>query len=336
MFLSVIIPTLNRRVPLFRQLRSLQQQTLADFQIIVVDNAADKLLWQDIRVFNATATHPVGYVPERQRGLMYARHTGACTATGEILVYVDDDQTTMPAALQAYAEAFAAHPEMAAAGGPLDLVWEEPAPLWLIDYINATPGMFPLLGWLDLGPAFLLSTDGSFFGGNMAIRRDVLFQVGGFNPDLIGTRCVGDGEVGLYRKLQARHLLIGYVPTALQKNYIPRERMTLAYLRQRIAYDGASAMYTRYHPHVPDTRTLLRHAAQIAAANIKYWAGGLPFYGRTDPRSVTIQLRAAETQAQVAYLLRLCWDKDLRRLVQAEKWLEELGPDPKGHPFQHG
>src|SRR5207249_7611413 len=41
----------------------------------------------------------------------------------------------------------------------------------------------------------------------MAIRRDVLFQVGGFNPDLVGDFFLGDGATGLNRKLWERGMV---------------------------------------------------------------------------------------------------------------------------------
>jgi len=87
---------------------------------------------------------------------------------------------------------------MAAAGGPIHIVWESPPPKWLIEYIGQVK-IFPILGLLDVYDEFRLDPKGFFFGGNMAIRREVLFQVGGFNPDLIGDIYFGDGEAGYIR-----------------------------------------------------------------------------------------------------------------------------------------
>ena len=41
---------------------------------------------------------------------------------------------------------------------------------------------------------FRLDPNGVFFGVNMAIRRDVLLKLGGFNPDSFGDVWLGDGE----------------------------------------------------------------------------------------------------------------------------------------------
>jgi len=301
----------------------LQEQTWQQFDIIVVDNAADAELARRVTAFNQTASHPVRYVPELHLGLMYARHAGAHAAKGDILVFTDDDQTSEPAVLQAYAHAFAAHPEMAAAGGPIRLVWESPPPQWLIEYMGQTK-MFPMLGLVDISETFRLDPKGFFFGGNMAIRREVLFQVGGFNPELVGDLYLGDGEVGLYQKLWQRQMLIGYVPEALMYNYIPPQRMTVEYFCRRMANEGAADMYTRYHPSIPNRLRLFTHAAAIAAKNSKYWLGALVLRGRTDRRSVAVQIDAARTQAQVQYVLRLMFDPELRRLVLKQDWLHDV------------
>jgi len=151
----------------------------------------------------------------------------------------------------------------------------------------------------------------------------VLFQVGGFNPDLISDIYLGDGEVGLYQKLWQRQMLIGYVPDALMYNYIPPQRMTVDFFRRRMANEGAAEMYTRYHHEIPDRLRLFKHAAAIAAKNSKYWLGARLLRGRTDRRSVDVQIHAARTQSQVKYLSRLMFDKELRGLVLKKDWLNE-------------
>jgi glucosyl-dolichyl phosphate glucuronosyltransferase len=322
MNISIIIPTYKRPKYLLRHLRSLQEQTLSSFEILVVDNAADSEIERIVAEFNRTARLPVRYVPEPRLGIMNARHAGARAAGGDILVFTDDDQTSDPAVTQAYENAFADHPEMAAAGGPIRIVWESPPPKWLIEYIGQAK-MFPILGLLDVYDEFRLDPKGFFFGGNMAIRREVLFQVGGFNPELIGDIYFGDGEVGLYQKLWQRKMLIGYVPEALMYNYIPSQRMTVDFFRRRTANEGAAEMYTRYHHGIPDRLRLFKHAAAIAAKNNKRWLGAILLRGRTDRRSVDIQMDAAKTQSQLKYLIRLMFDKELRSLVAKNDWLNE-------------
>ena len=119
-------------------------------------------------------------------------------------------------------------------------------------------------------------------------------------------------------------MLIGYVPDALMYNYIPPLRMTVDFFRRRMANEGAADMYTHYHPGIPDRLRLFMHAAAIAAKNSKCWLGALLLRGRTDRRSMDVQMHAARTQAQVRYLIRLMVDNELRRLVLRKDWLNEV------------
>ncbi len=297
MKISVIIPTYTRPQSLLQTLCSLQEQTLANFEIIVVDNAADSDVERMATEFNHAATVPVRYMPEPQLGAHNARHTGAHAAEGDILVFADDDETFAPEWLGAYARAFAEHPEMAAAGGPIRLVWEAPPPAWLLEFMGHAR-TFIILGLLDASDEFCLSPKGGFFSGNMAIRRDVFFQLGGFNPDQD-------------------------VPEAIIYHHIPPQKMTVKFFRHRMANEGAAEVYTRFHEGVPGWFHLGKHAAGIAIRNGKPWIADLFLKGRTDVRSLTTQLHAARTQSELKYVIRLMLDKNLRKLVLKKDWLNE-------------
>jgi glycosyltransferase involved in cell wall biosynthesis len=136
MQVTVIIPTFHRLRTLMKGLRSLQEQTFRDFEILIVDNAADAGVEHLVAEFNVLASMPARYLPEPELGLHNARHAGARAANGEILIFTDDDATFDPGWLQAYAAAFAEHPEMAAAGGPVSPIWEVPPPRWLLEFIT--------------------------------------------------------------------------------------------------------------------------------------------------------------------------------------------------------
>ena len=131
--ISVIIPTLNRCEILADALTSVRQQTLpADqYEIIVVDNGSTDGTRELTERLNQDGCKPIRYIYEPQLGLHNARHAGARAAKGNVLVFTDDDATFDPGWLQAYAKAFAEHPEMAAAGGPVRPIWEASPPKWL-------------------------------------------------------------------------------------------------------------------------------------------------------------------------------------------------------------
>jgi glycosyltransferase involved in cell wall biosynthesis len=304
-----------------RCLESIQHQELEAFELLLVDNSPDAELRSRVEEFNTAARIPARYVPEPRLGLHNARHAGARAASGDVLVFTDDDAAFDPRWLAAYARGFEAHPDMSAAGGPVLPEWQVPPPAWLSALMQADPTMFPVLSLLNLSNEFRLTRDGIFFGVNMAIRRQALFAAGGFNPEIFGDRWLGDGETGLNRKLWAQDQLIGYVPDALVYHYVPRERMTLAYLRKRQANDGACDIYARFHHQMPSVAGLARTAVAIVGESLRDWMAEPVLRGRTDPLALRVQMRAARAWSRLHYLARLMASPRLRALVTQDSWL---------------
>jgi GT2 family glycosyltransferase len=319
--ISLVIPTYRRGSDALRCLTSVQRQTLEGFEALVVDNTPEAELRSRINAFDAGARIQARYVHEPRLGLHNARHAGARAASGDVVVFTDDDAEFDPGWLAAYARSFEAHPEMAAAGGRVLPHWDAPPPDWLCQTIRRDPRMFPALSLLDLSPEFQLSADGIFFGVNMAVRREALFAAGGFNPEIFGDRWLGDGETGLNRKLWSRGQLVGYVPEALVYHHVSRERMTLAYLRRRQTHEGACDMYARFHANVPRPAALLPTMAEIVRDSARDWLAEPLFRGRTDPRALRVQLRAVRAWSRLQYVVRLMFDARLRALVARDTWL---------------
>jgi glucosyl-dolichyl phosphate glucuronosyltransferase len=320
--LTLVIPTYRRPNDLLRCLESIQRQSLDHFELIVVDNDADPGLARIIANFNQRARVAARYIPEPALGLHNARHAAVRAATGDVLVFTDDDATFDVDWLATYVRTFADHPLMVAAGGPVRPVWEAPPPNWILTYMQTQPGMFPILSLMDLGGGMRMSPDEVFFGVNMAIRRETVLQMGGFNPDSFGSIWLGDGETGLNRKLQRKGLLIGYVPDAVVYHHIPPERLTLAYFRRREQNDGACDIYARFHgKDLPPRPQLVLIMMQVARESLRDFVGAAILRGRTDPRSIRVQLRASRAAARLTYLARLLLSGELRNLVARRNWL---------------
>jgi glycosyltransferase involved in cell wall biosynthesis len=320
MKISVIIPTYNRLPTLCQALHSLQEQTLHSFEILVADNAADERVKQTVCEFGETTRVPVSYVPVSALGLHFARHAGAQAAQGEILVFTDDDATFDPLWLQSYVQAFDSHPEMAAAGGPVRPVWEADPPPWLVHYLQETQ-LWGILSLMEPYEDFHLGPGAFFWGVNMAIRRETLFAVGGFNPEAFGDTWLGDGESGLNRKLRERRLLIGYIPQALVHHHIPPARMTVDYVCRRQANQEACELYTSWHDGIPHRLRLAKHALAVTLKNSPYFVRAWWVKGRTDSRSLDLQIQAARARARLQYVARLLGNEKFRELVRKEDWL---------------
>jgi GT2 family glycosyltransferase len=320
--IAVIIPTYNHPDQLIRSVTSLQKQVLTDMQVVVVDNSDHHLLEDKIKTFNRSAKYKVTCLHEPRLGLHYARHAGARYATADILVFTDDDATFDPRWLNAYANAFDEHPEMMAAGGPVRPIWETPPPDWLIEFIGDAK-MFPILSLMEPYQKFHLDSKGFFFGVNMAIRRHVLFNIGGFNPELIGNITVGDGESGLNRKLQEKGFLIGYAPDAIVYHHIPQGRMTVEYIRKWAWHLGGANMYRKLHGRLQSKIGLLNEFFKIVAKRCALWLS-LPFvWNRTDRLSLRIQLRACEAWCAINYLWWVNRNPQLKKYLIQNNFLSE-------------
>ena len=319
-----MIPTYRRPHDLHRALESLEQQRRAPDETIVVDNAVDPVTEEITRAHAARSTAEVYYVAEPQLGLHNARHAGARKATGDVLVYTDDDATFAPNWLGAFARAFSEHPEMAAAGGAVLPDWEEPPPGWLLDLIEDET-VFPPLSLITDGDAFRLSPRGVFAGVNMAIRRDALFALGGFNPDSFGQRWFGDGESGLIRKLWGRNMLIGFVPEATVYHYIQRSRMTKRYLRRRQVNEGAAVEYAVLRGRSPTVRLLLARALRAAAGGSRATlvAGLATVVARDATTGIRWQLRLSYFYGRLRYLWAVVRDAETRRYLRTDRWLTD-------------
>jgi len=323
MNVSVIIPTHNRATTLTHAIRSAAALDYSPdcYEIIVVDNASTDgtpKVVQDVR--RHLNGRSLRYVLEKQLGLHNARHAGARAAEGEILIFTDDDATFDPGWLRAYATGFVEHPEMAAAGGPVRPIWEVPPPKWLLEFIGNAK-VFGCFSLMEPYQDFRLDPKGVFFGVNMAIRRQVLFDVGGFNPEPFGDVWLGDGEAGLNRKLWQRGVPIGYVPPAVVYHHIPAERMTVEYLCRRMANEGACLEYATFHPGF-NLITLCVRMTRLLFSFLKLGPIILSSILKQDRIPLLkARMRVASQLSRLRYLRRLLHDPGFREFVEREHWL---------------
>jgi hypothetical protein len=123
---SVVVPTKNRRPYLRQLLDALAAQTLADHEVIVVDDASSDGSADEVEA-DARAGRPVHLVHGAGMGAVEARIAGVAKASAELLAFTDDDCIPHPrwlasgvAALEAGADVVqgATHPHGAVQ--PLD------------------------------------------------------------------------------------------------------------------------------------------------------------------------------------------------------------------------
>jgi len=100
---SIIMPTYRRSHTLFRTVRTIQNQTYRNWELIIIDNEGTKdYQFSDprIRVYKHSARPSASYA--RNQGLKYA--------TGDLVCYFDDDDEMFPFYLERFVRIFEANP----------------------------------------------------------------------------------------------------------------------------------------------------------------------------------------------------------------------------------
>ena len=318
--ISVIIPTLNRCQILASALASVRTQSFPadEYEIIVVDNGSTDGTKELIERLNQDGGKPICYVYEAQPGLHWARHAGARAAQGAVLAFTDDDAIAHPDWLKELARAYT---ELSAdcAGGKILIEWDREPPAWVIPYEG-------VLGRLDHGPEMRLLEPGQYInGGNFSIKRERLFEIGGFNPDQIGDYLVGDGETGLVRKIHQAGWRMAWVPDALiWHRQTVEKNATLADMRRRFANNGICSAYAYYRQTRCRRHHLLGRAAGTALRALYWRLRALKHRYARDVAYYQYELTTAHYWGQSRYYLRLAFDAGLRELALREDWINDL------------
>lgn len=115
--MSVIVPTYRRSDTLSRTLRALLAVDLRarEFEIFVVDDARDPATESVVASLSDAAT-TVRYLVNTGRGAAAARNTGARAASGELLLFLDDDMMVCPDHLQLHLETHTRFPHAMVGG----------------------------------------------------------------------------------------------------------------------------------------------------------------------------------------------------------------------------
>jgi glycosyltransferase involved in cell wall biosynthesis len=243
--LSAIIPTRNRAVYVSDLLDSLgkQQTSNIKWEILVVDNASTDATYDIVMKKQNELSIPLRYILEPKIGLHYGRHRGAKEARGKYVAYLDDDMIVSDEWVRGIESL--ENNTADAVVGRIFPKWEAKPPKWLLKMIRG--GVFGFLGILDLGPDRKEINFSMAFGGNLFIRKELVFDLGGFHPDGMPKdmlRYRGDGETGLMHNFARKGLKVYYDPTSFVYHLIPRERMSVNYLCQRAYNQGISDSFS--------------------------------------------------------------------------------------------
>lgn len=168
---SLIICTRNRCVKLARCLRYVERITFDQpWELIIVDNGSSDGTAAVVQEFSKTAHIPVVYVFETKQGNGNGRNAGVNIARGEIMAFTDDDCYPAADFLKKTWIAFE-DPSIGYITGRVILHDESDYPITINE--SNTPRVFPKNAFMSAG---------AVQGANMAFRKMVLIDIGGFDP----------------------------------------------------------------------------------------------------------------------------------------------------------
>jgi O-antigen biosynthesis protein len=254
---SVIICSYKTSKRLEKALYSIANQTMPkeDYEILVVDNhpkgSISPSLVDNIRKENF-GDHPdhIRLIHCPIPGLSHARNAGISEATGEILLFIDDDATAKEDALEQYWKAYSEHPEAGVIGGHillelpdhLSIPWKDGWKGYWSHFRTGYPGYTAVSKWWEFP-----------WGANWGATRKALMQIGGFRGRYgrRGNDFAGGEEIVAASLIQSLGYTIAILPQAEVHHHVEADRFTLQHLKKTIR----AGLFTRYQAqkslHIP-------------------------------------------------------------------------------------
>ena len=172
MNISLIIPAYNEEKYITTCLRSIAEHGQGFFEVIVVNNASTDNTGSIVQSFisQIPALHPV-YEPHK--GLPYARICGLNKATGEIVVFIDADCKIVSGWYDRIFTEFQNKKDLMSLSGPYR-------------YYDLAPvsNILAQVGWWLSAPLAHAVVGYTILLGNVAIRKQALDSIGGFNTEI--------------------------------------------------------------------------------------------------------------------------------------------------------
>jgi glycosyltransferase involved in cell wall biosynthesis len=205
------------------------------WELLVVNNNCTDAT--DAVLASFTGPLPLRRLVEPNQGVSHARNRAIQEASGDLLLWTDDDTRVDRDWLTAYVAAARAWPHGAFFGGSIQPWYACEPPTWVRANLETLQGM---LGIRDFGPQESpFPGDEVPYGANMAFRRWV-FENWRFNVHFgrLGTDRLLGGETTLCAYLRQRGLQGIWVPAARVLHVIPPDFLTLASVRRHFVNYG--------------------------------------------------------------------------------------------------
>ena len=267
---TVVVCTRDRPEDLSACLAALVKLNPAPAEIVVVDNAPQN----DAARVVSDRQRGIRYVVERRPGLDWARNRGIAESRTPIVAFTDDDVRVDARWAAAIQEAFATDATVMAVTGLVQPFEIDTQAQELFERYGGFARGFERrwFSWNGARIADLVAEHGGAgrfgTGANMAFRRSLFDEIGGFDPALdVGTATNGGGDLDMFFRVLAAGHTLAYEPAAL---VLHRHRRSYADLRAQLANNGVGfyAYLVRTGLHMPSARLAFAH---LGAWWFGYW-----------------------------------------------------------------
>ena len=301
--ISVVICTRDRADRLEACLAGVSRQDYPSYDVIVVDNAPRTDVVRNL-VADGPGRREWRYVLEPRPGLSWARNAGCALADGDIVAFLDDDETPDEYWLAEIARGFAAAADIGCVTGSiLPARLDTQAQDWFerLGGHNKGRGFEPAVFARDgdQSPLYPLPPFGT--GGNMAFRRLVLHGLGGFDVALGGgtPSRAGEDTLAITQVLLSGYR-VAYQPSAVVWHDHRAEVGELA--RQLRGYGvGLTAYYAALLWHSPALLVPLLRLVPAGVHDLRSEASGRAERMRDFPAWLTLGQRGSMLAGPVAY-----------------------------------
>ncbi|HXP94351.1 MAG TPA: glycosyltransferase [Candidatus Binatia bacterium] len=226
---TIQLCTYNRAHLLGRVLEACFEQTVRDYEVVLVDDGSKDATPLVIERAQATARVPFIVVSQANAGLAKARNSGLRRATGERIIFIDDDILPMPNFVAEHLRSHASAPDAIVRGAVINTESFDdlPPPIWTAANYSGN----------------------YFWTSNVSIARKRLDAVGGFFDESFSEYGWEDIELGLRLRFAGTRSVFNRFAVAFHYKPRPTSADLAQMLRQARAQARTAAQLQRLHPH---------------------------------------------------------------------------------------
>jgi GT2 family glycosyltransferase len=281
--ISITVCTRDRTGQLRQTLGALREISYDPVEILIVDSAPSTDGTKQLATKLSEEDPRIRYVREERPGLSRARNRGLAEARFNIVAFTDDDTLVDAGWAAAIAAGFAADAEAVCVTGPVPALALDTAPQ---RYYEARipcaeafdPRRYDLVANRHPSPLYPYASGVFGAGANLALRRDFVVGIGGFDAVLgTGGPCRGGEDLDMFLRIVLAGGRICYIPSALvwHREHAGTEDLVSqmygyghglgSYVAKHLANRELRAILIRHgFAHARVLRGRIRHASEVS------------------------------------------------------------------------